>query len=77
VLDTMKSCADVLPVTGADIAEACSIVGSLAGLPVRDAVHAAVMRRHGIRDIVSVDPDFDRIPGIRRLSPEQAVRAMR
>ncbi len=72
---TIAACADTLPVTANDVVDACSLAASIDGLPARDAVHAAVMLRHGIRDIVSVDPDFDRIPGIRRLTPEQAVRA--
>lgn len=32
----------------------------------RDALHLAVMQRLGLRDIVSDDADFDRIPELRR-----------
>jgi hypothetical protein len=73
---TMVACTEVLPVTAGEVVDACSLAASIDGLPARDAVHAAVMRHHGIREIVSVDPDFDRIPGIRRLSPAEAVREM-
>ena len=70
----MRGCSEVLHVTGADLDEACSFVESLEGVSVRDAVHAAVMLRHGIRDIVSLDADFDRVPGLRRLTPADAAR---
>lgn len=35
----------------------------------RDAVHAATALQSGISVVVSVDPAFDTIPGITRLSP--------
>ena len=33
----------------------------------RDALHLAVMERHGISSILSFDADFDRWPGLQRL----------
>ena len=72
---TIDACAETLSVTAEDVADAGALAASIDGLPARDAVHAAVMLHHGIRDIVSVDPDFDRVPGIRRLTPAQALRA--
>ena len=36
-------------------------------LSARDAVHIAVMERHGIRSVLSFDADFDRWPGLRRI----------
>jgi predicted nucleic acid-binding protein len=36
-------------------------------LSARDAVHLAVMERHGIERILSFDSDFDGVPGIARL----------
>lgn len=36
-------------------------------LSSRDALHLAVMERHGVREILSFDRGFDLIPGIRRL----------
>lgn len=60
---------DLLPVGREDILEACKLLRQAPGLSVRDAVHAATMKRNGLKRIISVDPDFDRIPGIRRLDP--------
>lgn len=37
-------------------------------LSARDAVHLAVMKRHGIEQIFSFDSGFDRFPGVIRLS---------
>ncbi len=39
------------------------------GVKARDCVHVAVMRAHNLSHIISVDRDFDRIPGIVRLDP--------
>ena len=69
VQETIEVCVEVLPVTASDIAEACALVATIEGISVRDAVHAAVMLGRGIRDISSVDTDFDRVPGIRRIPP--------
>jgi predicted nucleic acid-binding protein len=37
-------------------------------LSARDAVHIAVMERHGIEQIMTFDSGFDGFPGITRLS---------
>ncbi|MEM4251017.1 MAG: type II toxin-antitoxin system VapC family toxin [Candidatus Bathyarchaeia archaeon] len=34
----------------------------------RDAFHAAIMRNSGLREIVSDDPDFDKIKWVKRIS---------
>jgi predicted nucleic acid-binding protein len=39
----------------------------------RDAVHAAGAIAAGFDSIVSLDEDFDGVPGLRRLSPAQAL----
>ena len=51
--------------------EACSrVLGKVAdGSLDSTGVHAATMLRNGVSRIVSVDPDFDKVPGIRRLAP--------
>ncbi len=36
------------------------------GLRPRDAIHAAVMKHHGLTTIYSDDADFDRVKGIKR-----------
>lgn len=38
----------------------------------RDAVHAAAALTAGFDTIVSLDADFDQVPGLRRLSPTDA-----
>jgi len=53
---------DLLPVTRDEVLEACKMIARDPKLPVRDAVHAATMLRNGLRRIISVDLDFDRIP---------------
>lgn len=41
------------------------------GLTARDAIHAAVMQRRGLHEILSTDAHFDLVEGIRRLDPKQ------
>jgi hypothetical protein len=36
-------------------------------MSARDAVHIAVVERHGIRSILSFDADFDHWPGLERI----------
>ena len=74
-LDAMRAALEVLtglvsevhPVDRRDVLRA---VGVLEGVPVlsaRDALHVAVMERHGVRDILSFDAGFDVVPQIRRV----------
>jgi predicted nucleic acid-binding protein len=39
------------------------------GLLHNDALTIAVMRAHGLANLASADPDFDRVPGITRFGP--------
>jgi predicted nucleic acid-binding protein len=41
-------------------------VARVAGLSARDAIHVAVMRQHGIDDILTFDTGFDIVTGLRR-----------
>ncbi len=51
------------------VAEAAKdIVLRYASLSARDAVHAAVMRRHGIERIMTFDRGFDALPRVERLA---------
>lgn len=59
----------MLPVLREDMLDALALLRQNPALPARDAVHAATMRRTGIAEIMSMDPHFDRIPGIRRILP--------
>lgn len=57
---------DVFPIELEDARRAAGIV--VAGpLTARDALHIAVMQRHGIGRIMTFDRAFDGIPGIARL----------
>jgi len=57
----------VISVEKAEVMRAAEIVQNPALLSARDALHIAVMERHGIRSILSFDRDFDRWPGLRRI----------
>ena len=59
---------DVLPVTVETLKRARDVVLGSATLSARDAIHVAVMRQHGIEEILSFDRGFDEVPGIKRLS---------
>jgi uncharacterized protein len=58
---------EVFAVDKADVLRAGEIVLNRAWLSARDAVHVAVMERHGVRSILSFDDDFDRWPGLQRV----------
>ena len=58
---------EVLPIEKREVLRAGEIAQTGALLSARDAVHIAVMERHGIRSILSFDGDFDRWPGIQRI----------
>ena len=51
----------------ADMLRAAEIAQSRTRLSARDAVHIAIMERHGIKSAVSFDADFDRWPGLKRI----------
>jgi predicted nucleic acid-binding protein len=59
---------EVLGVDANSIEDAKQIVLGYRQLSARDAVHLAVMKRNGIRRILSFDSGFDRFPGVTRLS---------
>ena len=58
----------VYAVDAADIQRAKSIVLGLALLSARDAVHVAVMQRHGVERIMSFDAGFDAVGSIERVA---------
>ena len=59
---------DVLSITRQDIEAARDIVLQIRGLSARDAIHAAVMQRHGISTIMTFDRGFAALPGIKMLT---------
>lgn len=58
---------EVLPIDADTVEAAKGIVLGRQRLSARDAIHAAVMARHGIRRILSFDTGFDTLPDIERL----------
>jgi uncharacterized protein len=58
---------DVFSVEKADVLRAAEIVQNPALFSARDALHIAVMERHGVRSVLSFAVDFDRWPGLRRM----------
>ena len=60
---------EVFDVTLRDVGRARALLETRRAMPPRDARHLAVMMNHRVREILSVDTDFDRITGIRRIDP--------
>jgi len=58
---------EVFPVEQRDVLRAGEIVRLPESWSARDALHLAIMERHGIRRIMSFDRDFDRWPGLSRI----------
>jgi predicted nucleic acid-binding protein len=58
---------NVFPIEKTDVTRAAEIVQSRTSLSARDAIHIAVMERHGVRSILSFDADFDQWPGLKRI----------
>ena len=59
---------EVLPIEESDVLAARDLVVRTKQLSARDALHVAVMLRQGITRVMSFDADFDRVPGIQRIS---------
>lgn len=59
---------EVIPIEVDEVSRAKEVVLGQLSLSARDAIHVAVMERHGISTILSFDRGFDRVPGISRLS---------
>jgi predicted nucleic acid-binding protein len=58
---------EVFPIEKADALRAGEIVQGRSPFTARDALHIAVMERHGVSSILSFDADFDRWPGLKRI----------
>ena len=58
---------DVLPVGRETLERSKQLVLQYPTLPVRTALHVATMQVHGISNMLSFDPAFDRVPGLTRL----------
>ena len=53
----------MFPIERADVLQATAILDE-GRLSARDALHAAVMRRHGVTRIMTFDRGFDGISGV-------------
>jgi predicted nucleic acid-binding protein len=59
---------EVVAIEEDDVLRARDLVIRTRHLSARDALHVAVMLREGIARVMSFDTDFDRVPGIQRIS---------
>ncbi len=59
---------EVFPITLDDAQSAREIVLARRKVSARDAIHAAVMTRLGMTEIVSFDRGFDELPGVARIA---------
>ena len=69
VLDVMRSLRSIIPIQASEINAAIGILDEYPQISTRDAVHAAVVRIHGLEGVVSVDRRFDVIRGVTRFDP--------
>ncbi len=58
----------ILPIEAVWLDPAAEIT-QRSGLLHNDALVVAVMRAHGLTNLASADPDFDRVPGVTRYAP--------
>ncbi len=67
-LDVLAGVVDaVLPIEAVDVTNARDVLLSRASLSARDALHVAVMKRHGIERVMSFDAGFDAVGWIERV----------
>lgn len=62
-------CNEILPVTLRETDKALALLKKHPSINARDAVHAATMLNHGVEKVLSADPHFDAIHGIRLVVP--------
>jgi hypothetical protein len=66
--DALSAVVDsVYPIDADDVDRARTVLLARWSLTARDALHVAVMQRHGIDRILSFDRHFDDVPGVERL----------
>jgi uncharacterized protein len=74
-LTLMSRCAviipRVLPVELADVLRMAETLAAVASLSPRDAIHYAVMQRHGISAIITADRHFASLPSIVQVDPRE------
>ncbi len=62
----VRLCMEIYPAL-AETDRALELMKSYPSITSRDAIHAATMLNHGLREIISADPQFDLVPGIMRI----------
>ncbi|MDA0365793.1 MAG: type II toxin-antitoxin system VapC family toxin [Chloroflexi bacterium] len=69
--DTLSGIADeVFSVEMDDVMRAKATILETASVSARDALHVAIMKRHGVEQIMSFDRGFDAIGGLLRLGSD-------
>ena len=58
---------EIFPVELPDVEQAKTLMLSVTSLSARDAVHAAIMKRRGVRRLMSLDAGFDALPWVERI----------
>ena len=67
--DVIEGVVDVVfGIEKVDVDRAKEILLARSEISARDAIHVAVMQRHGISEILSFDKGFDSLPGVTRRS---------
>jgi predicted nucleic acid-binding protein len=64
---TLDIADEIYPIEKTDVLRAGEIVQGRLPLTARDAIHVAIMERHGVGSILSFDSDFDQWPGLQRV----------
>jgi predicted nucleic acid-binding protein len=64
---TLEIVDEVIPIEKADVLRAAEITQNPVSMSARDALHIAIMERHGIQSVLSFDGDFDRWQGLQRI----------
>lgn len=63
----------VLPIDVTDVQQARMLAGRYHRLSPRDLIHLAVMRHHGIQEIVTADTGFEAVREVQRIDPSAFV----
>ncbi len=58
---------EIFPIELPDVEQAKSLMLSVTSLSARNAVHAAIMKRRGVRRLMSLDAGFDALPWVERI----------
>jgi predicted nucleic acid-binding protein len=69
--DIFKLMPELLPVDKEIIIKFRKLLDRYPGVPSRDLVHLATCEVNGLRDIISIDRDFDKFKEVSRILPEE------